>query len=333
MKKLFLHIGPLKTGSTTLQSFLYQNRDNLRNSGYLYPQTGRPPKKSPFQHSAQHNLSWTIINSKKANPDFGTWEKAHDEIKNTNLDNVIVSSEFFEFANKKQIDILKTKLKFYEVKILVYVRRQDLRLESLYTQNVKHGVCATDLLSFIDNRKEQSDYYKLLEPWKQAFGISNIIVRPLEKTQIPNIYHDILKVIGITDYEHFSEVDSKNIKPGRKALEVLKLANKIYQDRPKQQQEIYVKKINNHLNKLQETWSDRDKYCLLSYSESCKILDYYKQSNQAVAQEYLGREDGVLFYERLENYENDSFTIEDLSKEELLSLMLISQYGDMKTLS
>ncbi len=333
MKKLFLHIGPLKTGSTTIQSFLSYNIENLRNYGYLYPQTGRPPKKSPFQHSAQHNLSWLIIKSKKANPAFGTWKEAHKEIENSNLDNIIISSEFFEFANTKQIGILKSKLESYEVKILIYVRRQDLRLESLYTQSVKHGVCGTDILSFIERRKERSDYYKLIEPWKQAFGINNIIVRPLEKTQIPNIYHDILKVIGITDYKHFSQVDSKNIKPGRKALEILRFANKICSNKPPHQQEIYVKKINNYLNELKENWVDRDEYRLLSYLESCEILDYYNDSNQAVAKEYLGREDGVLFYERLENYQNYSFTIEDLSNEELLSLMLIGQYDNMKTFS
>ena len=322
MKKLFLHIGPLKTGSTTIQTFLYENRDNLRNSGYLYPQTGMPPKKSPFQHSAQHNLSWLIIKSERANPDFGTWKEVHKEIENANLDNIIISSEFFENANKRQINILKSKLEFYEVKILIYVRRQDLQIESLYTQGIKDGWCATDLLSFVEQRKNKSDYYKLLEPWKQAFGIRNIIVRPLEKIQIPNICTDILKVVGITNYDNFRAVDSKNIRPGRKALEVLKLANKIYNNQPKHQYQKYVRKVKNKLNKLKKDWVDKEQYRLLSYSDSCKILDYYKESNQAVAKEYLGRKDGVLFYEQLENYENDNCTIEDLSQEELLSLIL-----------
>ena len=314
MKKLFLHIGPPKTGSTTIQEFLHQNKDNLLNCGYLHPQAGIPKKLL-----AHHNLAWLITNTKKANPDFGTWKEVHEEIENADVNNVIISAESFGVAKKKHIDILKSELQSYEVKIILYLRRQDLRLESLYTQEVKFGWCSTDILTFFEKKKQILDYYRFLEPWKQTFGLENIIVRPLEKTQISNICYDILNIIGITNYADFREVDNKNIKPGRKALEVLKIANKICQNKPRKQREKFVGKIHKC---SQKKYPEEGKYRLLSYSDSSQILDYYKQSNQAVAKEYLGREDGFLFYELLENYENYSFTIEDLSKEELLYLVL-----------
>lgn len=312
MKKLFLHIGPPKTGTSTIQDFLYHNRNNLRNFGYLYPQTG-------IKFSGQHNLAQIIIKSELAKPNAGTWKEFHSEIENANFENIIISSEFFSMANKKQIEILKSELKFYEVTIIIYLRRQDLRLESQYTEAVKKGRCAIDILSFVEKRRNESDYYKLLERWKQAFGINNLIVRPLEKAQIPNICHDILKTVGIDDYNSFSKIDNTNIRPGRKALEVLKLANKVYKNLPKKSREKSVRKIKNY---LQDNWNEEGKYRLISYSESVKIIEEYKESNQAVAQEYLGRKDGVLFYEPLEYYEDDNCTIEDLSKEELLSLIV-----------
>lgn len=318
MKKLFLHIGPPKTGTSTIQDFLYHNRDNLRNSGYFYPQTGIS-KTIPAFSSAQHNLAWLITNSEMVDPTLGGWKEAHEEIEKANLDNVIISSEYFRFANKKQIGILELALKSYEVKIIVYLRRQDLRLESTYTQRVKNGRCTIDILSFAEKQKNELDYYKLLASWKQAFGINNIIVRPLEKTQIPNICYDILKVVGIANYANFSEVENKNIKPGRKAIEVLKFANKVYENKPANTRQKHVKKIANCLEK---NWHEENKYRLLFYEDSARMLEQYEQSNQAVAKEYLGREDGVLFYEPLEYYENDPFTIEDLSKEELLTLIL-----------
>lgn len=320
MKKLFLHIGLPKTGSSTLQSFLYQNTDNLRNFGYLYPRTGIPPKKTLFQHTAQHNLGWIIEKSAKFNPAFGTWKEVHEEIENANVDNIIISAESLgRVKSKKQIAILASELKSYDTKILVYLRRQDLRLESLYTQFVKSGQYAENISSFVQTRKNSSDYYKIIQPWKEAFGINNIIVRPLEKTQIPNICLDILKVVGINDLNSFYEVDYKNTKPGRKAIEIVKFINRFYQDNPEKQREKYARKINKY---IRENWSDEKKYRLLSYSDSCKIMEYYEQSNQSVAREYLDRENGVLFYEQLENYEHDNFIIEDLSKEELLSLIL-----------
>ncbi|QFT83272.1 hypothetical protein FIU89_21805 (plasmid) [Roseovarius sp. THAF27] len=41
MKTLYLHIGLHKTGSTSLQSALFENLDLLKARGYLLPEAGR----------------------------------------------------------------------------------------------------------------------------------------------------------------------------------------------------------------------------------------------------------------------------------------------------
>ena len=315
MKKVFLHIGLHKTGSTTIQAFLHQNCNELGNFGYLYPKTGVMP-----EGKAHHNLVWLLKNDTRANLSFGTWKELYEEIETTNFDNIIITSEDFGSSNKTTINTinsLKTELQSYEVKIIVYIRRQDRRLESQYTQHIKQGTYNGNILSFCRKRKADSNYYKLLESWKQAFGINNLIVRPLDKVQIPNISHDFLKIIGITNLSCFDEVENQNIRPGIKTLEVLRLVNKIYKNKPQKERRKYLNKIAWYTQKY---WSEERSYRLLSYSEALKILELYKQSNQAVAQEYLGREDGVLFYEQLEPYDNHKFEIADLSKEELLSL-------------
>ncbi|ELS02767.1 hypothetical protein Xen7305DRAFT_00024850 [Xenococcus sp. PCC 7305] len=320
MKKLFLHIGLHKTGTTTLQRFLLRNRSNLRNSGYLYPQIGIPGKLA-----AQHNLGWLTINSKKANPAFGTWKEVHEEIDNSSLDNIIISAESFGLANRKAIKILKSELKFYDVKIIVYLRRQDRILESQYIQHLKMGILPKsdldDILFFIKKNKVKYDYYKLLEPWKQEFGISNIIVRPLEKFQIPSTHYDLLKIVGVNDFSHFNNVENKNVKPGIKALSALKIISKIYESQPQKKKEC----LRIIVNLAEKYWSEEKKisYRLLSYLDASKILNWYKQSNLAVAQEYLERKDGVLFYEQLESYKNYNFDVKDLSQEELLGLIQV----------
>ena len=311
MKKIYIHIGLYKTGSTTLQAFLQANQNNLLNYGYLYPRTG-----ALGRFEAHHNLAWLLRNPKNANPTLGTWKELHEEIKAANIDNVIISSENFELNNQK-INSLKSELEPYEVKIIVYLRRQDRRLESLYTQRVKRGFYSDNILSFCEQKRNTSDYYNFLKPWKQTFGISNIIVRPLEKNQIPNICHDFLKIIGVRNFDDFIRVQNQNVKPGRKALEVLKFINKIYENKSSTKK-AYLQQINNFICKQ---WSDEKSYRLLSYSDSVKILEWYKQSNIKVAQEYLGRENGTLFYEPLEHYENSKLSLEDFSQEELLGLI------------
>ena len=40
MKTLYLHIGVHKTGSTSIQDFLFKNANLLENQGYFYPKGG-----------------------------------------------------------------------------------------------------------------------------------------------------------------------------------------------------------------------------------------------------------------------------------------------------
>jgi hypothetical protein len=37
MSDVYLHVGPVKTGSTYLQDLLWRNRDDLARQGYQYP--------------------------------------------------------------------------------------------------------------------------------------------------------------------------------------------------------------------------------------------------------------------------------------------------------
>ena len=315
MKKVFLHIGLHKTGSTSLQAFLHRNRNTLRDYGYLYPQTG-----ASSRFDCHHNLAWLLTNwSNKADPSLGTWKELHQEIDNTSLNKIIISSEEFEFVGMvhKGIKCLKSELESYEVKIIIYIRRQDKRLESHYINCIKAGFYSGDILSFCEKKRNTYDYYKLIEPWKQTFGIDNIIVRPLERTQIPSIYNDFLKVIGITKHDNFLEVEDQNIRPGIKELEIFKNINKLYNNQQLERKK-YLKQINEFLNKHRA--GDERSYRLLSYSDSVKILEWYKQSNIKVAQECLGREDGTLFYETVEYYESNDLSLKDFSKEELLRL-------------
>lgn len=264
-------------------------------------------------------MAWQITGHKQLDRTLGTWKELHKELETSNLNNNIISSESFGAANKKQIEILGLELKPYKVKIIVYFRRQDIQLESKYVQKIKKGKSdTTDIISFVESQKEYFDYYQRIKPWSEVFGVSNIIVRPLEKTQIPNLCQDILNIFGLPDFKNFSEVDNQNIKPGRKSLEVQKLVNDIYKNYPKNEKKNYLKKIRKYLEK---NWSEESRYRLLPYSYAVKILDQFKESNKEVAQKYLGRKDGILFYEQIEKYEHSDITIEDFSREELVVLI------------
>ena len=50
MKTAYIHIGTHKTGSTSIQDFLFKNRTKLRDRGFLYPLSGISPKNLFGQH-------------------------------------------------------------------------------------------------------------------------------------------------------------------------------------------------------------------------------------------------------------------------------------------
>jgi len=61
LRTLFIHIGPHKTGATTIQHGLGLNEKILRRKGVLIPKSGRPFPKN----GGVHNLAWQLVEHKK----------------------------------------------------------------------------------------------------------------------------------------------------------------------------------------------------------------------------------------------------------------------------
>ena len=103
--KLILHIGQQKTGSTSLQRFLFDNYDNLLKQNVLYPQS------LGTEHFKQHLLfrNCEDLNDKA----FSLKEKLTYEIEKTKPELVIISDENLFYGirvNKKKIAAFLTSI-------------------------------------------------------------------------------------------------------------------------------------------------------------------------------------------------------------------------------
>jgi hypothetical protein len=205
------------------------------------------------------------------------------------------------------------------------LRRQDKRLESTYAQLIKMGACSDDIISFCEKQKKNHDYYKFLQPWQEIFKKENLIIRPLEKCQIPNICFDFIKILGITNLNQFVEVKNQNLKLGLKTLEVLRVLNEIFSSeimqKPDSRQEIVTKYHKKIIQFAERSWTQSKNYSLLSYPQAVQLMEEFEESNLKVAQEYLDRQDQTLFYEKIEYYDNENLDIEKLTNKEILSLL------------
>ncbi|NEQ76623.1 MAG: hypothetical protein F6K23_28455 [Okeania sp. SIO2C9] len=297
METVYLHIGLNKVGSTSLQNFLSKNRDILLSHGYLYPITGTLDNKR-----THHNLAWSFPNHfQKYNPQLGTWDDLFEEINSSIADKIIISSEFFNTLNESQISQLKLQLnKFKIVKIIVYIRRQDIRIKSMYKQGIKANGFSEKIEKRLDIFKSKNDYYKLLKPWRKAFGLENIILKNFDQITKSknNLYYDFLKTLEIDRIEDFKITNIQNMSPGYKVVEVMRFMNEIIIDKLGYSKEYCLKKYKTPIMKAhfnQKFLLDDKKYDLLSTSLILSLWKEFEASNKKVSQEYLGLDNEPLF--------------------------------------
>ncbi|WP_250462468.1 hypothetical protein [Microbulbifer litoralis] len=157
MKKIILHIGPHKTGSTSLQSALRSNRAELEDVGVLYPVTGTG--KSDARIHGQHNLAWDVGGDYRFKSDLGSWDELRDEIHNSNCEYVFISSEAFSLLSKGPVKRVIEALQEYDLRI-VYVAR-------FYTDVIR-SVYA--MLAIKWNTRSASSFYRA----KVSSGIDSI---------------------------------------------------------------------------------------------------------------------------------------------------------------
>lgn len=203
MKRLYLHIGFNKTGSTSLQQCLCQNRATLEASGYLYPGAAQDSYVQNQQHTplaaslTGRDILWLTPRKRdtldRALPDLLT------AIEASPAEAVILSSEAFGGLDvtEAQLQQMAGKLAGFDLRILAYIRRQDSYFLSTYQEDIKNG--GQHLFQFkryAANR--QLAFGQRLAPWRAVFGAERVIVRPFDHRFWPEgrLEYDFLDAIG-----------------------------------------------------------------------------------------------------------------------------------------
>jgi hypothetical protein len=322
MTTVYVHIGTGKTGSTSLQNFLFENRETLLNQGILYPLSGINYRSISSSSQRSHNNLYQALNKVPADPKAGDWETFHTEVNSlkSKLHKVIISAEMFSYLDHNLISLLRDYLSEYETKIIVYLRRQDQYLESMYWQKIKMGCLANDLRNSVQERKWfgrfwKVDYYQLLKSWEELFSKQNIVVRVFEKEQLRegSLYDDFLFNIDpdlVMNKEELKYIQTKNVTPNLKVLKAMHLFNKLIslgsgkgQKRIRRRRkllELYERTVLRPDNPIANIISKLPDFLIspevLTIEERINLMKEFEESNQKVAREYLGRQDGRLFY-------------------------------------
>lgn len=296
--KLILHAGIHRTGTTSLQRFLVDNRDALASRGIHFPGYDKDHQK----------LAWAI---KRGDADHRDVEAILDPYGETGT--AILSAE--DFAIHQDLTWVKALAKRYEVHLIMYLRRQDHWIMSWYNQHVKWPFARRksqmdpqEFLATIDDF-HWLDYEATLGLWADAVGEAGVHVGVLEKGAVEDTTRDFLTRLGVAEDGLDFTRDRQNDALPVQTLEIARHLG-LFDMRPRRRMRV--------LQALRAAHGDKPGAAGTVYSpaERRGILEKYAPSNRAVAQRYLGCEE--LFNEAPPADDDPWFRFPDMPRDEFM---------------
>lgn len=280
---IYLHIGAGKTGTSSIQNFLKGNMDILfQLCSCIYPKPNKGVNHNKLFKNPDKKAVLAII------------EREIAFCKKNKKEKIVFSSEtLFESQFGPEIAKKISEIPQVDLKIIVYIRRQDLWLESAWKQWGYKMEIYKDLSNYIKRR--DCNWYKKIKLWEEAIGKERIIVRCYEKEQLPHgLIPDFITAIGI-DYDSYTWVNREDRFKGfnRDVMEILFLNKNFCENSSDNRLQSFFER---NLDKSYQKEFFKS-YSLLSPLDRISILEKYDTSNQLIAREYLKRSDGRLFYE------------------------------------
>lgn len=223
-KKIILHIGTNKTGTSSLQSFLANNPTFLNRHGFIYPKFGQI---YCGHHEIAHGLSNERVHGVKMKPKSGQdfLNKINNLYKDHPDHTVILSSEAF-YANNKPLNIAKY-LDGFDVKIICYFREYISYISSWYQQYVSDSNFFGNINNYFDKIKDYTEYQGFANQWVNVFSSNNFIAKSFDRTSLykKDIIHDFFKILGVDKINFNQKLYSNNYSLSGNLLYIKKLLN------------------------------------------------------------------------------------------------------------
>ncbi len=333
MATIYLHIGTPKTATSSLQIFLAHNAGLLKDHGISYPlfeyhwQYIRSQRNGHFLPAG-----WIAEPGEpdRTEPDERYYEGLDRLVEEAKTyDKVILSDEEIWYDGQQYPEFwphLKDDLaaRDLDLKVIVYLRRQDLFMQSRWKQHVKEKTVLTfpEFLARADTTDYPLDYNAALQRIADLFGQDSIIVRVFERKQFAgeehSIYSDFIDIFDLKMSDGFQikeEINNPALEGN--ALEIKRIMNGLPNIRPNSKalrQSLFDLPLPDEKTTLFESYEAQQEYCAK-----------FQDSNAAVAREFLGREDGVLFRDSIEDLPPLLFTDHEMLQDEIRAFARTAQ--------
>ena len=281
-KKLFLHIGAGKTGTSALQAQLVLNRKLLDKYNYYYPQAKNDATAKEFKITSGNAIELGLLLRDENIPEKNIVNSITKFVIDAKGQNIILSSEVLEGYIATNIITLKNAVSKlgYTVIVIYYVRSIADHLVSLYHQRLKrHHFKGTPSQHILNSRNR---FLRVIQTSVKIFGKENVLVKNYDKVK-ENIFLDFIQnVLCLVDINEFNIVN-KTVNRSLTDFEVLLMQymNTFFTD-PKESTFISNALIHQNPN-LQYRMSiqkeDLDKVALM-YEHDIKKINTYLNENE-----------------------------------------------------
>ncbi len=214
VQEVWLHIGTPKSGTSSLQKYLVAETDALSAQGLAYI---TPPGKE-----AANDLAIAFNRKRDDLPDICAHMNRELEVRPEKI--ALISSEMLYGFSPAKLSALLPALPDKPLKVLVYLRRQDKYIESMFLQKSKNGRFVGTIDDYIAKFDGSgSDYHAMLREWRA--DDATLVPRVMERDRLVggDVIADALTQMGLPAPPPRAS-DDVNVSPGIARVQLLQVA-------------------------------------------------------------------------------------------------------------
>ncbi len=235
-ERVYIHVGPHKTGTTYLQGLLMANRERIAEQGLLFPRETFRGQGRAVREALGHTSMPTTGKSIE-----GQWAKAVGELESWAGDTAVFSHEMISGASPRQIGRLRKELRPYDVHVVYTARdlarvapamwQTGLRSRKQYTwedyaaslRDPDHGPDTNAGRKFWFSQ----DAPAVLERWRKHLPVQNLHVVTVPRPGNPPelLWERFCSAVGIDPTGHDLTPKRSNPSLGTAEAELLRRVN------------------------------------------------------------------------------------------------------------
>ncbi|MEQ8294689.1 MAG: hypothetical protein RIA08_21020 [Roseovarius sp.] len=191
MRKLWIHIGTPKTGSTAIQRYARSRQPYLASKSVDFLIRGR--------RGSYNDLGVHLRGGQRAEAEK-TGAEIRRKIAGSPAETLVLTSEMFTGSDPALLREVLALDEPFETRIVGYFRRQDRYLESAYKQKMKTGKVKPGFQNYVDKFGTRGgEYRRIISGWDAAWPDAEFIFRRFDPAAFPkgDVVHDFTQLLGL----------------------------------------------------------------------------------------------------------------------------------------